>query len=92
MEEEKIKWLLKDFDIEHDKEDFKEALKSFIGISSENLTNQDVIAFMIYAMAEFAKINKKLWATIEYLRDYGGKNLHQKRKTNNRNSTQKKAT
>jgi len=74
-----IKWLLEDFDIEHDKEDFEKTIESFIGIGLVNLNVQDIVRFMDYSIDEFAKINKKLWAIIEYLRKYDQK----KRKENN---------
>jgi len=74
-----IKWLLEDFDIEHDKEDFEKTIESFIGIGLVNLNVQDIVRFMDYSIDEFAKINKKLWAIIEYLRKYD----QEKRKENN---------
>jgi len=74
-----IKWLLEDFDIEYDKEDFEKTIESFIGIGSVNLNSWDIVRFMDYSIDEFAKINKKLWAIIEYLRKYD----QEKRKENN---------
>ncbi len=56
------------FEIEKDKEDFKEALNDLPKKASSSLTNTDIIIILQFLTNEICRLNNKVWNLIEIVR------------------------
>lgn len=68
-----IKYILEDFDIEKDFEDMVETYSTYVGLSSGNITNNDIIAFCNSLIDEVTKLNKKIYALTFLVRELNKK-------------------